>query len=223
MKPVTENKSYQIEFSLNLVHESRPDYKSKEIHTVQKTEDLTRNNNSAVKFGEVEKKIIIIRGEKIILDSDVAVLYSVETKHVNQAVKNNPEKFPDGYVFDLTHEEWEPVKSKFLTSPFGGGKVKLPKAFTEKGLYMLATILKSKRASQTTIAIIETFARIKSLSENIKELSKTTDEQEKKTIMQKSGKLITEIFTDDLNLKETETTIELNFAVIKFKHTVKRK
>ena len=223
MKPVTENKSYQIEFSLNHVHDSSPDYKSKERHSVQKTEDLTRNNNFAVKFEEVEKKIFVIRGEKIILDSDVAVLYSVETKHVNQAVKNNPEKFPDGYVFELTPEEWEPVKSKILTSPLGGGKVKLPKAFTEKGLYMLATILKSKRASQTTLAIIETFARIKSLAENIKELSVTTDEQEKKTIMQKSGKLITEIFNDDLRLNETETTIELNFAVLKFKHTVKRK
>jgi len=179
--------------------------------------------NPIVKFEEVEKKIIDIREEKTILDSDVAALYSVETREINQAVKNNPDKFPEGYIFELTHKEWGQVKSKFLTSPLGGGKVKLPKAFTEKGLYMLATILKSERATQTTLAIIETFARIKSLSRNIKELSSVSDEQKKKDIMRRSGKIITEIFDDDLSLNETETTIELNFAVLKFKHTIKRK
>ena len=179
--------------------------------------------SNIVKFEEVENKIIDLRGEKIILDSDVAALYSVETREINQAVKNNPDKFPEGYIFELTPKEWEPLKSKFLTSPLGGGKVKLPKAFTEKGLYMLATILKSKRATQTTLAIIETFARVKNLSRNIKELSNLTDEQKKKDIMRKSGEIITEIFDDDLSLNETETTIELNFAVLKFKHTIKRK
>ena len=144
--------------------------------------------NTIVKFEEVEKKIIDIRGEKTILDSDVAALYSVETREINQAVKNNPEKFPEGYIFELTHKEWEPVKSKFLTSPLGGGKVKLPKAFTEKGLYMLATILKSKRATQTTLAIIETYARIKNLSRNIKELSNVTDKRKKRTSCEEAVK-----------------------------------
>lgn len=184
---------------------------------------LKYNMNAIIKFEEVEKKIIDIRGEKAILDSDVAALYSVETREINQAVKNNPDKFPEGYIFELTRKEWEPVKSKFLTSPLGGGKVKLPKAFTEKGLYMLATILKSKKATQTTLAIIETFARIKSLSRNIKELSTVTNERKKKSIMRKSGEIITEILDDDLRLNETETTIELNFAVLKLKHTIKRK
>jgi len=223
MKPATENKSYQIEFSLNLVHDSNQDYKSKERHSLQKTEDLTRNKNFAVKFEEVEKKIIVVREQKIIFDFDVAELYSVETREINQAVKNNPDKFPEGYVFTLSNNEKQEVikifdnlaKLKFFPQP--------PKAFTEKGLYMLATILKGNTATQTTLAIIETFARIKNLSENIKELSVTTDEVERKTIMQKSGKIITEIFNDDLRLNETETTIELNFAVLKFKHTVKRK
>jgi len=100
-----------------------------------------------VKFEEVEKKIIEIRGEKTILDSDVAALYSVETREINQAVKNNPNKFPEGYVFTLSNEEKQEViknfdnlkKIKYFPQP--------PKAFTEKGLYMLATILKSKRAT----------------------------------------------------------------------------
>jgi len=88
---------------------------------------------------------------------------------------------------------------------------------------MLATILKSEKATQTTLAIIETFAYIKNFSRNIKELSKVKDEPKKKDIMRKSGEIIAEILGDDLNLNETETTIELNFAVLKLKHTIKRK
>jgi len=98
-----------------------------------------------------------------------------------------------------------------------------PKAFTEKGLYMLATILKSEKAASTTIAIIETFAKFKNLSRNIKELSKITDNKQKQNMMQKSGELIAEMLDDDLSANESETTIELNFAVLKFKHTIKKK
>lgn len=175
-----------------------------------------------VKFEDVNSKIIELRHEKVIIDSDVAVLYGVETREINQAVKNNPDKFPAGYIIELTPQEWIPVKSKFLTSPLGGGKVKLPKAFTEKGLYMLATILKSKRATQTTLAIIETYASIKNLSRNIRELSTEHEKQKKEELLHKSGEIIAEILDDDLKVKGSETTIELNFAVLKFKHTVKK-
>ena len=78
--------------------------------------------------------------------SDVAEIYGVETKHINQAVKNNPDKFPAGYVIELDKTEWDGLKSKILTST-QGGKVKRPSAFPEKGLYMMATILKSKQAT----------------------------------------------------------------------------
>lgn len=77
---------------------------------------------------------------------DVAELYGVETKRINEAVKNNPDKFPSGYIIDLNAEEWGNLKSKDSTANWGG-KNKLPKAFTEKGLYMLATILKSPQAT----------------------------------------------------------------------------
>jgi hypothetical protein len=90
----------------------------------------------------IESSILEIQGVPAILDSDVAALYEVETKRVNEAVNNNPDKFPSGYVLPLTNEEWDGLKSKFSTS-IKGGKVKLPNAFTEQGLYMLATILKS--------------------------------------------------------------------------------
>ena len=115
--------------------------------------------NQVVKLETVQDKIIDIRGEKVILDSDVAALYGVETKRVNEAVKNNPDKFPEGYIFELNKNEWNGLKSKFSTS-IKGGKVKLPTAFTEKGLYMLATIIKSPKAVQTTLDIVETYARI---------------------------------------------------------------
>lgn len=113
------------------------------------------------------------------------------------------------------------MKSKFSTS-LKGGKTKAPKAFTEKGLYMLATILKSPQATQTTIAIIEAFSKMRELGRNINQLSTAKTENEKQPIMERSGELITEIFENDLSLTGTETTIELNFAVLKFKHTVKK-
>jgi hypothetical protein len=175
-----------------------------------------------VKFEAVEKRILDVRGEKVILDSDVAELYGVETKRVNEAVKNNPDKFPEGYIIALNKKEWDGLKSKFSTS-IKGGKVKLPSAFTEKGLYMLATILKSPRATQTTIAIIETFARIRNLSKNIKELSAVQDEGQKQSLLQRSGEVIAEILDNDLVINGSETSIELNFAVLKFKHSIKKK
>jgi hypothetical protein len=116
-----------------------------------------------ITYDLVKEKIIEVRGQKIILDSDVALLDGVETKRVNEAVKNNPRKFPNGYLIEVDNSEWEGLKSKFSTS-IKGGKTKLPTAFTERGLYMLATILKSTNAIETTIAIIEAFAQLKELT-----------------------------------------------------------
>ena len=88
---------------------------------------------------------------------------------------------------------------------------------------MLATILKSKQALQATLSFVETFSKIRELSRSIKELSTIQDKAEQKSLMQKSGELIAEIFDEDLQTSDTETTIELNFAVLKFKHTIKKK
>ena len=137
-------------------------------------------------------------------------------------MRNNPDKFPYEYIVELSKNEWDLLKSKISTSK-RGGKVKTPKAFTEKGLYMLATILKSKVATQTTIAIIETFAKIKGLTRTIKELSTTQEEPKQQNLMKKSGQIIAEILDDDLVTSESETTIEINFAILKFKHTIKKK
>lgn len=99
----------------------------------------------------VESKIITVRDQQVILDCDVAELYGVETKRINEAVRNNPEKFPKGYVFELDKQEYMMLRSKFSTAKISSKSRSLPQVFTEKGLYMLATILKSPLAVQTTI------------------------------------------------------------------------
>jgi len=178
--------------------------------------------SAILKIENLEELLIELRGENILLDADVAVIYGVETKRVNEAIKNNPDKFPQGYMFELDEVEFSDLRSKISTAKFAKTRV-VPKAFTEKGLYMLATILKSQQATQATISIVETFSKIRELSRNIKELSVVQDKAEQKSLMQKSGELIAEIFDEDLETSDTETSIELNFAVLKFKHTVKKK
>lgn len=176
-----------------------------------------------IKFSNVEEKIITIRDVKVILDSDVAELYGVQTRDINKSVKNNPDKFPERYVFELDKQEVTDLRWKNSTTNWSSKSRVLPKAFTEKGLYMLATILKSEKATQTTIAIIETFTQIRELSRTVAELSEIKDENEQKTLMQKSGEIISDILGEDMKTTDTETTVELNFAVLKFKHTIKRK
>ncbi len=172
----------------------------------------------------VEQKIITIRDRQVILDFEVAQLYGVETKHVNQAVKNNPDKFPDGYVLVINENEWKDyLRSKILTANSMSKSRVLPKAFTEKGLYMLATILRSPEATATTIAIIETFTKIRNLSNMVSSLAASKNQTEQKTMLQQASALMTELIGDSLQTKDTETTFELNLALLKLKHTVKRK
>lgn len=92
--------------------------------------------SNIVKFNPVESRIIDLRGQKVILDYDVAALYGVETREINQAVKNNPEKFPDGYIIEIEKQEFINLRSKNLIANNPKSRI-LPKAFTEKGLYML--------------------------------------------------------------------------------------
>ena len=116
-----------------------------------------------MKQDHVQEKIITIRNQKIIIDADVAELYGVETKRVNEAVKNNSEKFPSGYLFEITNQE----KNKLVENFDRFKKLKhssVPlKDFTKKGLYMLATVLKSHKAVEATLAIIDTFAKVREL------------------------------------------------------------
>ncbi|NCC74271.1 MAG: ORF6N domain-containing protein [Sphingobacteriia bacterium] len=171
----------------------------------------------------IENKIITVQGKQVILDSSVAELYGVETKRINEAVKNNPDKFPEGYIILLTQEEKTEVVENFDHLANLRFSPALPKGFSEKGLYMLATILKSSKATETTIAIIETFAKVRELSRTISQLSEQSDKAQQKSMMQKSGELISDILSDDFQTVGTETTIEFNLSVLKVKHTVKKK
>ena len=171
----------------------------------------------------VEGKIITLRNQQVILDCDVAELYGVETKRINEAVSNNPEKFPEGYILQLTNSEKIGVVENFDHLKNLRFSPQLPKAFTEKGLYMLATILKSPKAVQTTIAIVEAYAKLKELSRVIVEIP----QQEEDTVVQKQllhrgGQLVEELITDMLPKKSTETSFELNLAMFKFQHSVRR-
>ena len=177
---------------------------------------------NVVRFNQVEEKILTIRNQKVILDSDVAFLYGVETRDINKAVKNNPDKFPESYIFKLGKEEFEDLRWKFSTTNLTKTRV-LPKAFTKKGCYMLATILKSPKATQTTIDIIEAFEKMQEMSMSIVELMKDHgNEQKQKILMQKGEELFSDIIGDALDTVDTETSFELNLAAFKIKHTVKR-
>lgn len=178
-------------------------------------------DKSAVTYKDVESKVITLRNTNVIIDRDVAALYGVETREVNQAVKNNPDKFPDGYIFNLQTAETQQLVENF--DRFATMKHSISnKAFTEKGLYMLATILKSEKAAQTTIAIIETFAKVRELARTVTLLQNADDNSEKKSLLKRSGELIGEVMDENLELTGSETEIELNFAVLKVKHTIKR-
>ncbi len=184
----------------------------------------------------VENRLIEIRNKKVLLDRDVAALYGIETKRINEAVKNNPDKFPDGYVIYLDNEETEFLRSKTSTMDNRNQPVEIfdrfktmkhstvkPKAFTDKGLYMLATILKSPQATETTLAIIETYAKLKQFVNAIHQIRVDDSETKKEAILMKGNELFSEIISEELKLDEIETTIELNLALLKLKHTVKRK
>lgn len=177
-----------------------------------------------IKQDKVQEKIITLRNQRIIIDSDVAELYGVETKRINEAVKNNPEKFPNGYLLELTLKEWEPLKSKFSTS-IKGGKVKLPTAFTERGLYMLATILKGSKAVETTLTIIDTFSKVRELSWTVEQMQSLPENSPKqKTMMEHTGDLIADLLIPekDLEITKTETTYEMNLAIFKIKRIIKK-
>lgn len=204
-------------------------------------EAIVPNGKDVVKYEQVKDKVIVLRGEPVLLDADVATLYGVETRVVNQAVKNNPDKFPEGYLFKLDKQETADLRSKILissvegteneqvtdlrskisTSSWGGTRV-APTAFTERGLYMLATILKSKRATQTTIAIIEAFVQLREMARTMQSAAMAEDPEEKKSLMQKSGELIENIIGSQFETVGTETEVELNFAMVKIRHKVIR-
>ena len=182
------------------------------------------HNLQTIHEQEIEAYLIELRGQKVLLDRDVAMLYGVETKRVNEAVKNNPERFPEGYIFSLQVSEKQHLVENFDRFHTLKYSTMEPKAFTEKGLYMLATILKSPRAVATTLAIIESFAHLRELTRNMALLSAEPDEDKQKGLMRRSGELLNDLLAVDEegDITETESSIELNLYALKMKRTVKK-
>ena len=182
------------------------------------------NELQVIREQEIEACLIELRGQKVLLDRDVATLYGVETKRVNEAVRNNPDKFPKDYIIELNESEIRHLRSKISTTNLSSKVRAVPKAFTEKGLYMLATVLKSPRATATTLAIIESFAHLRELSRNLNILSTETDEGKQKTLTQRSSELLHELLSveEKGDTTETESSIELNLYALKMKRTVKK-
>jgi len=128
-------------------------------------------NNLVIPSEEIQKNIYTVRGIEVMLDSDIARIYEVETKRINEAVKNNPRKFPADLMFELTADEEEQIlRSKFSTSRWGGKRY-ASKVFTEQGIYMLATILKSDKAIDITLSIMRTFTKLRQYAMEHKDLA----------------------------------------------------
>lgn len=135
----------------------------------------------AVPIERIVQKIYLIRGQKIMLDSDLAELYDVETKVLNQAVKRNLERFPEDFMFQLSWEESEEgLRSHFVTLKQGQHKKYRPYAFTEQGVAMLSSVLKSERAVEVNIAIMRTFVKMRELMATHADLARKIEAMEKK-------------------------------------------
>lgn len=147
-------------------------------------------SNLAIPAERIERRIVLIRGQKVMLDADLAELYGVETKALNRAVRRNIERFPDDFMFQLTQKEFESLRFHFgasnLRSQIGtsknekrGGRRYRPYAFTEQGVAMLSSVLRSKRAVEVNIAIMRAFVKLREMLASNRELARRLDEMEK--------------------------------------------
>jgi phage regulator Rha-like protein len=137
----------------------------------------------------IERRIYLIRGQKVMLDTDLAELYRVATKVLNQAIKRNHTRFPDDFMFRLTQEEAESLRSQFVTSNHGrGGRRYEPYAFTEHGIAMLSAVLNSQRAVQMSILIIRAFVKLRELLASHKDLAARVEKLE--AAQKKHGSII---------------------------------
>ena len=128
----------------------------------------------------IERAIIIVRGEKVMLDGDLAEIYGVGTKVLNQAVKRNASRFPQDFMFHLTAEEWDSLRSQSVTLKRGEHRKYLPYAFTEHGALMLANVLSSERAAQTSVQVVRAFVRLRQMLASNAELARKLEALERK-------------------------------------------
>jgi hypothetical protein len=140
---------------------------------------LTEPNQQLIPVEAIERRIVLIRGHKVMLDADLAELYQVSTGNLNLAVRRNKGRFPGDFMFRLTKNEFENLRLQFATSKWGGRRY-LPHAFTEQGVAMLSSVLKSERAVQVNIAIMRAFVRLREILATHKDLARKLRKMEKK-------------------------------------------
>lgn len=190
------------------------------------------NSTNILKIEELKDLLLTINNQKVLLDKDVASLYGVETKRINEAVKNNQDRFPAGYIIEVDRSIKNELVENFDRFKTLKHSTSIPKAFTEKGVYMLATILTTKKAVQTTINIIETFSKIKELSRNINGIMNTDDKAIQKDLAQKSNLILESIIEiepdimendeEDGEVVETTTKFEFNLGFAKVSRSIKK-
>lgn len=139
-------------------------------------------SRSLVPVERIERAILFVRGHKVLLDSDLAALYGVPTKRLNEQVRRNQERFPSDFMFELTRAEYEALRSQFATLKTGRGQHRkyLPYVFTEHGALMAAAVLNSSVAIEVSIQIVRTFVRLRHMLASNAELARRLDELEKK-------------------------------------------
>ena len=128
----------------------------------------------------ISSAIVVIRGQRVLLDSDLAALYGVETRTLNQAVQRNLSRFPDDFMFQLTEAEHGDLRSQFVISSRHGGRRRMPYAFTEQGVAMLSSVLRSPRAIAVNIEIMRAFVRMRAVLQTTEELAQKLDALERK-------------------------------------------
>jgi len=135
---------------------------------------------SLVPAERIESRILLLRGHKVMLSTDLAELYGVEPRVLVQAVKRNIERFPEDFMFQLNEEEFSDLKSQFVTSSWGGIRRAAPYAFTEQGVAMLSSVLRSKRAVQVNVEIMRAFVRLRRMLATHEDLARKLDALEKR-------------------------------------------
>lgn len=154
--------------------------KQKRSQTVTTSGKTKAGKAVVAPVGQIERSILLIRGEKVILDADLAELYGVETKVFNQAVKRNMHRFPEDFMFQVAREEMESLRSQSVTSRGHGGRRYAPYAFTEHGAIMAATVLNSPRAVEVSVYVVRAFVRLRRMLAGHKELAAKLDKLERK-------------------------------------------
>lgn len=158
----------------------------------------------------IQQRIHTIRNQQVMLDADLAELYQIETRVLNQAVKRNIKRFPSDFMFQLSKDEWTNLRSQFVTSSWGGTR-KLPFAFTEQGVAMLSSILNSDTAIEVNIAIMRTFVAVRQMVSNTTFTTSPAERIEKlEHDVQELKEYMEEVFTDQNDINEdTRTQLEL--------------